>query len=133
MVDTSEWDAHEYLQAVYQGRIIAEHTRMKAAIASLPFEKPKLALNANVTHKGMGDAIDAARAGTTAKQIEGRVLAPAPPMAPQSQAVAAREHAAAAGSPERPVVSPAALKRVAERMVPGREGDTGPMPKRKPG
>jgi hypothetical protein len=132
MVDTSEWDAHEYLQAVYQGRVVAEHTRMKAAIAALPFEKPKLALNANVTHKGMGDAIDAARAGSTAKQIEGRVLA-APPMAPQSQAVAAREHAAEAGSPERPVVSPATLKRVAERMVPGREGDVGAMPRRKPG
>jgi hypothetical protein len=134
MVDTSGWDAHQYLQAVYQGLIVAEHTRMKAAIECLPFEKPKLALNANVTHKGMGDAMDAARAGTTAKQIEGRVLTQsAAPMAPQAQAVAALEHAVAAGTPQRPVVSEATLKRVADRMIPGREGDIGPMPRRKPG
>jgi hypothetical protein len=132
MVDTSDWDAHGYLQAVYQGRIIAEATRMKAAIECLPFERPKLALSASTTHRGLGDAIDAARAGSTAKQIEGRVLAPSP-MAPQAQAVAERERMAAAGTPQRPVVSEATLKRVADRMIPGREGDIGPMPRRKPG
>src|SRR3982074_302692 len=43
-----EFDALGYLQAVYQGKIIAEGPRMKAAIEALPFEKPKLSASANV-------------------------------------------------------------------------------------
>jgi hypothetical protein len=50
MIDlmNNEYDALDYLQAVYRGLIIAENQRMKAAIASLPFERPKLAVVANV-------------------------------------------------------------------------------------
>lgn len=46
---SNELDALGYLQAVYQGKIIAEQTRMKAAIAVLPFEVPKLGVSVNLT------------------------------------------------------------------------------------
>jgi hypothetical protein len=46
-----ELDALGYLQAVYRGKIIAEHQRMKAAIEALSFERPKLSVNANI-HAG---------------------------------------------------------------------------------
>jgi hypothetical protein len=42
-----ELDALGYLQAVYQGKVIVEGTRMKAAIEALPFERPKLAVTAS--------------------------------------------------------------------------------------
>jgi hypothetical protein len=45
---SEELDALGYLQAVYRGRIIAESQRMRAAIEALPFERPKLAVVANV-------------------------------------------------------------------------------------
>lgn len=44
---SNEFDALGYLRAVYQGRIIAESQRMKAAIACLPFERPKLGVSIN--------------------------------------------------------------------------------------
>ena len=40
-------DAMSYLQGVYQGHRIAEGPRMRAAIACLPFERPRLTVNAN--------------------------------------------------------------------------------------
>ena len=46
---SEELDAHGYLRAVYRGRIIAETARMKAAIAALPFEKPKLEVTVSAT------------------------------------------------------------------------------------
>jgi hypothetical protein len=48
MEDRNELDALGYLQAVYRGKIIAESQRMRAAIAALQFERPKLAVIANV-------------------------------------------------------------------------------------
>jgi hypothetical protein len=45
-VEIFQGDALEYLQGVYQGRIKAEHTRMRAAATALPFERPKLAVAA---------------------------------------------------------------------------------------
>jgi hypothetical protein len=50
MID-QELDALSYLQAVYQGKIIAEPPRMRAAIEALPFERPRLAVTANVDGK----------------------------------------------------------------------------------
>jgi hypothetical protein len=73
-------DAHTYLRGIYQGRWNADHTRMRAAIACLPFEKPKLSVAASVDYRGMGDRIDRARA----KLIEHQAT-------PQSAAVANAE------------------------------------------
>jgi hypothetical protein len=77
--DVSKLDAHGYLRAVYQGRVIAEATRMKAAIESLPFEKPKLALATNV-NIGMAAKLEAAHSArlhapqTTTLELQARRL-----------------------------------------------------------
>jgi hypothetical protein len=44
-------DALKYLQAVYRGQIQAEGPRMRAAIACLPFETPRLSIMANIDSK----------------------------------------------------------------------------------
>jgi hypothetical protein len=41
-------DALRYLQAVYRGQIEAEGPRMRAAMACLPFETPKLSVVASI-------------------------------------------------------------------------------------
>jgi hypothetical protein len=51
-----ELDALGYLQAVYQGKIIAEPPRMKAAIEALPFERPRL--SATMVAKDFGKQIE---------------------------------------------------------------------------
>jgi hypothetical protein len=60
--------APRYLRAVYQGKIIAEHMRMKAAIEALPFERPKLSVSVAANFRGMGEAIDAAHQRHVAPQ-----------------------------------------------------------------
>ena len=57
-MDDQELDALGYLQAVYRGKIIAESQRMKAAIAALPFETPKLAVTANLGFAGFADRME---------------------------------------------------------------------------
>ena len=42
-------DALTYLQAVYRGQIEAEGPRMRAAMACLPFETPKLSVVASIS------------------------------------------------------------------------------------
>jgi hypothetical protein len=39
-------DAHGYLRKVYQGVIVPDAARMRAAIEALPFERPKLSASA---------------------------------------------------------------------------------------
>jgi hypothetical protein len=53
-------DALTYLQAVYRGQIEAEGQRMRAAIAALPFEVPRLSINANVGSHDLGDRLERA-------------------------------------------------------------------------
>ena len=61
-----ELDALGYLQSVYRGRRIAEGPRMRAAIACLPFERPRLTLNARVS--GFGRNLERAIA-SSGKQV----------------------------------------------------------------
>jgi hypothetical protein len=110
------YDALMYLQAIYRGKVRADPTRMRAANMALPYERPKLSVAVTTNHRGMGDQIDAARAKYQAKQ---------------SAIVAQREQAVASG--ERPVVSDATFRRIAEKAMSGDEATIGPAPKRKPG
>jgi hypothetical protein len=42
---SDELDALGYLQGIYRGKIIPDGQRMRAAIAALPFERPKLSVS----------------------------------------------------------------------------------------
>jgi citrate lyase gamma subunit len=77
-------DALKYLQMVYQGQIQAEGPRMRAAIAALPFEVPRLSLNANVESKDFAERLEKAiaRSGVRltieAPQVHARKVIEAP-------------------------------------------------------
>jgi hypothetical protein len=114
------------LQSVYRDPELPLTVRMRAATVAIAYEVPKLSVSMAVNHKGMGDAIDAARAKLDAKRLEAT--------SPQAAAVAAREHTAARG--EAPVVTEATFRRIVERVAAaeaGNEATVGPMPRRKPG
>jgi hypothetical protein len=63
-----EIDAHSYLQGIYRGQIKPSNSRLRAAIASLSFEKPKLAVVANVRENDLADRL------MHALQASGRVI-----------------------------------------------------------
>jgi len=50
----------DYLQAVYRGQIRAEPSRMRAAIAALQFEHPKLAVQAILPMGDLAERLDRA-------------------------------------------------------------------------
>lgn len=52
-------DALAFLKGVYQSSALPLSVRMRAAIAALPFEMPKLAVTANIQHKDFGALLDA--------------------------------------------------------------------------
>jgi hypothetical protein len=47
---TQPTTALEYVRAVYRGEIEADPWRMRAAVAALPFESPKLAMTAYLSN-----------------------------------------------------------------------------------
>jgi hypothetical protein len=55
-------DAHSYLIGVYRGLIKPNGNRLRAAIAALPFEKPKLAVVASMGKEDLVEALERARA-----------------------------------------------------------------------
>jgi hypothetical protein len=57
-------DAHGYLQGVYRGQIKPSGSRLRAAIASLPFEKPKLSALALVSKDDLVDRLTQALAAS---------------------------------------------------------------------
>jgi hypothetical protein len=74
-LDTSNLSSLAYLQSIYRDPLQATYVRMKAAIAALPFECPKLAVTAVV--EGSSDfatRLELARA-RSAKVIEARAEA----------------------------------------------------------
>jgi hypothetical protein len=64
--------ALDYVQDVYRGRRAADPWRMRAAMAALPFESPKLAVSAIMSNENFAAMLDKAIAasGKVLKQIE---------------------------------------------------------------
>jgi hypothetical protein len=110
---SKDYDALDYLQAIYRGEIRADPTRMRAANMALPYERPKLSVAVTANHRGMATAMEAAHAKLTAQR-----LPPAAEPAPVQPAPS--------------VASGPSFRRIVER-VSGDPRDIGPMPKRKPG
>jgi hypothetical protein len=113
-MDSEDENSLGLLQSVYRDPELPLHVRMRAATVAIAYESPKLSVAARVDYRGMGDAIDAARAKHVAAK-----------RATQTQAVLERERLAAAGTLERPVVKDATFRRIAERIT-GRESEIGP-------
>jgi hypothetical protein len=66
--------ALDYLQDVYRGRRSADPWRMRAAMAALPFETPKLAVTTNISNENFSAMLDKAiaRSREPPRQIEHR-------------------------------------------------------------
>src|SRR5438093_5885123 len=57
-------DAHGYLVGVYRGLIQPNGSRLKAAIAALPFERPKLAVVGMTTSEDLVERLERAMSET---------------------------------------------------------------------
>jgi hypothetical protein len=84
-VGDQDLDALTYLQMVYRGQIQAEGPRMRAAMACLPFETPKLSVVASIHDPaGFAERLERAieRSGVRPLMIEARPIEPKPPPEP---------------------------------------------------
>jgi hypothetical protein len=62
--------ALDYVQDVYRGRRQADPWRMRAAMAALPFETPKLAVTTNISNENFVVMLDKAIARSRVPQLE---------------------------------------------------------------
>ena len=86
LVDRRRWreaiddpdEALTFLQAIYRNSEVALSVRMRAAIEALPYEKPRLAVTANITGADFASMLDRAiersGKGREVKQIEGNAI-----------------------------------------------------------
>ena len=73
----SDAKAHDVLVAIYRNPKMPLHMRMRAAIAAIPFESPKLAVTAVVTDESLAVKLDRAWTRTRrAKIIDARPIDP---------------------------------------------------------
>jgi hypothetical protein len=62
-------DALEYLQSIYRNPAEPDGRRMRAAMAALPFESPKLAVTTNLTNEGFAVRLEKAAARSRAPLV----------------------------------------------------------------
>jgi hypothetical protein len=65
------------LQGIYRGKIIPDGQRMKAAIAALPFEHPKLTVSANISAVGFASRLERAMVASGKRAVIDATAKPA--------------------------------------------------------
>ena len=63
-------NALEYLQSIYRNPSEPDGRRMRAAMAALPFETPKLAVTTNLSNENFAAMLDKAIARSRVPQLE---------------------------------------------------------------
>jgi hypothetical protein len=63
-------DALSYLRSIYRNPLEPTSLRMRAAMAAIPFETPKLAVTTNISNENFAAMLDKAIARSRVPQIE---------------------------------------------------------------
>ena len=69
-IDREFSDALGYLQSIYRNPLEPTSLRMRAAMAAIPFEVPKLAVTTNLSNENFAAMLDKAIARSRVPQIE---------------------------------------------------------------